>query len=83
MSRRGRALALAALVLAFSACGGVARSIDIPRLPGPQGHALVPATLTGYMVRPEGTGPFPAVVNAAATADTERRADAFVRALMR
>ena len=63
MIRRGRAsLALAALVLAFSACGGIARSIDIPRQPGPQGHALVPAALTGYMVRPEGQGPFPAVI---------------------
>ena len=58
----GRALALSALVLACSACGSIARSIDIARLPGPDGRALVPPTLTGYLVRPEGDGPFPAVV---------------------
>jgi dienelactone hydrolase len=62
MSRQGRALALSALVLACSAGGGIARSIDIARLPGPDGRALVPPTLTGYLVRPEGDGPFPAVV---------------------
>jgi dienelactone hydrolase len=55
-------LALPAVVLALAACGGVARSVDIPRRPPAEGPALAPAHLTGYVVRPEGTGPFGAVI---------------------
>jgi len=63
MIRRGRAsLGLAALALALSACGGAARSIEIARGPAVDGRAVMPPTLTGYMVRPEGNGPFGAVI---------------------
>ena len=63
MIRRGRGpLSLAALVLCLSACAGAARAIDIPRPPAPGIIGTSPTTLNGYLVRPDGDGPFGAVV---------------------
>jgi dienelactone hydrolase len=63
LTLRGRtSLTLTMLILALSACGGVVRSIEIPRPPTQQGGTPVSPTLTGYIVRPEGPGPFGAVI---------------------
>jgi dienelactone hydrolase len=61
---RGRAsLALAALVLTLSGCAGVTGRIDIPRAVTPYDAAkTTTAIVTGYLTRPDGDGPFPAVV---------------------
>jgi dienelactone hydrolase len=55
-------LALVFGVLALAGCAGVARNIDIPRPPAPFDSKPWPASVTGYLTRPDGEGPFPAVI---------------------
>lgn len=61
-SRRA-ALVLAAFVLVLSGCAGVTTQIDIPRPAGKYDTAgRGPATVRGYLTRPDGDGPFGAVI---------------------
>ena len=66
MTLRRRVPRLAAavvLVVVLSGCAGVARQIDIPRAPGAYDTAgRGPATVSGYLTRPDGDGPFGAVI---------------------
>ena len=63
MTARCRAtLVLVAAALAVAGCAGVTRSIDIPRAKAPFDSKRWPATVSGYLTRPAGEGPFPAVV---------------------
>jgi len=64
-ARRGALLALAAgaLAVGLAGCGATARHVDIPRPPGPFDIAgRGPATVGGYLTRPDGDGPFGAVI---------------------
>ena len=56
-------LAAGALCTAFAGCGAIARSVDIPRAPGPfDTRAPSAGTVTGVLTRPDGAGPFGAVI---------------------
>jgi dienelactone hydrolase len=55
-------LTLALGLLLLAGCAGVARTIDIPRSAAPFDSKPWPASLSGYLTRPEGDGPFPAVI---------------------
>jgi dienelactone hydrolase len=59
----GRAtLTLALGLLLLAGCSGVARTIEIPRPPATFDSKPWPATVSGYLTRPDGDGPFPAVI---------------------
>ncbi len=62
MIARRAALAVVAVALALAACAGVARSIDIARPVAPFDSKRWPGSVRGFLTRPSGDGPFPAVV---------------------
>jgi dienelactone hydrolase len=60
--RASLAFVAGAAVLVTAGCGAVVRQIEVPRPPGAFDTSQGPAAVSGYLTRPDGDGPFGAVI---------------------